>query len=798
MSRPQTSRAIRRLRPLALAVPLALAALTGQAPAQAQSQGSARVLPISIAAQPLAQALNELARQAGLDLIVQPALVAGRSAPEVSGQLSAQQALQRLLAGSGLQAVVDGNAVVIKPVPLPPPPPDSNSAPVQLPGLQVKASVEREDAHGRVNGYAARLSATATKTDTPIIETPQTISVVSAEQVLMQGSQTVSEALRYNAGITYSFDTTQDEITMRGFSLTGGGGSVYRDGSKLPLGGFNGKLEPYGLERLEVLKGASSVLYGFVQPGGLVNLVTKRPTADMAQELNLSYGSHSRQQVSADIGGAFGADSPWSWRLTGLLRRSDTFQDYVPDDRLYIAPALKWQPSAATSLTLLAHYQSDKSVAFNQLPISGLLTTNPNGPLPRSRYTGEPGDYYKPTMFSVGTLFEHAFSENLKLRNSLRYYRAHFDMHDSHGGGGGDYADDGLFRNLERQFYVRKDDSRVASADTSLEYKLDTGRVQHDLLVGLDYARQEFIGDRARYALDSLDAYNPSYGAKPGAFDNGQSWRDRSPMAGLYVQDQAKFDKRWVLVLGGRHDWWRYDSTDYSEPQKNKAFTGRAGLVYLADNGLAPFVSFSQSFEPNSERDRLGRRYVPTTGAQYELGLRYQPAGGDFMLSAAAYQLTQNDVLTPDPVNPDYSVQTGAIRSRGVEVEARGRLTAGLSVVASYAYTDARVTRSNVPEEIGNRQPQTPYNQGALWFDYRFGAFGLPGLTLGLGARTVGSTTVTPGFTIFDAALAYEQGAWRYALNINNLGDKAYADPCSFNCSWGRPREANGTVSYRW
>ena len=786
---------------LALAVALACAAV----PVQAQSPAE-QPLQLSIAAKPLGQALGDWALQTRMQLIVQPELVAGKTAPALSGLFTPRQALERLLAGSGLRATQEGAAVVIRPLP-------TATGTSALPAVTVLGSAERESASGPFRGYAATRSASGTKTDTPLIETPQSITVVGAEEIETLKSQSLQDALGYVAGVSRfeGVSRVQDTLYLRGFQAQAGTGSIYRDGSKYTVNAFNGKQELYGLERIEVLKGAASVLYGAAGPGGVINMVSKLPTTAPLRELNLEFGSFGRKQVSGDFGGALDQDGDWSYRFTFLQRDSDTFVDHVADDRSFIAPALKWQPNAATSLTLLADYQKDRTNYVYGLPAQGTILPNRYGQIPRNRFTGEPGySKFDVERYSVGYLFEHAFNDQLKLRNSLRYFHASSDFPQVWVSG---LAADGRSA-AYRGGTLRWERSSSLVSDTSLQYQVDHGQVRHTVLVGLDYARPKNQSERYDRTAGGLDYYQPVYGGALGAPVPYLGWSYNGDMRqlGLYAQDQMKIADRWVVLLGGRYDATRYNENSFFtgettiDNEKSRAFTGRAGLVYLADNGWAPFLSYSESFEPTDGRDRNGQRFDPTTGKQYEAGVRYQPRGADMLVTAAVYQLTRQNVLVADPANPDFSAQIGAVRSRGFEFEARTRIGRHANLVAAYAYTDARTTQASPlqPAQVGQRAAGTPFNQLSLWGDSSLAAFGLPALRVGAGVRYVGETKPTsgsysvPSFTLFDAMVSYSTGPWRLALNLTNLADKTYVGSCTSACFYGEPRKAIATASYRW
>jgi iron complex outermembrane receptor protein len=795
--------------PLTLAVALACAALGAPAvhaqPAAAAPSAPGATFAIALPAQPLGAALNELARQARLQLMVHPDLVAGKSAPAVAGQLTVRQALDRLLAGSGLVAAVDGSAVIVKAAPA--------AAAVALPVMTVTAQPEPDTAAGPFPGYAARRSASGTKTDTPIIETPQSISVVGAQEIETLKSQSIQDALGYVAGVSRfeGLSRVQDTIYLRGFQAQAGTGSVYRDGSKYTVNAFNGKQEIYGLERIEVLKGAASVLYGSAGPGGIINMVSKRPTATPLREVNAELGSFNRKQLSADFGGPLTADGDWSYRLSMLQRDSDTFVDHVADDRRFVAPALKWQPSAATSLTLLADYQKDYTNYVYWLPAQGTIFPTALGTIPRNRFTGEPGySRFDMERYSVGYLFEHAFNSQLTLRNSLRYFHANSDFPQVWVSGLAADQRSSAFRGGT----LRWERSSSLVADTSLQYQATVGGVQHTALVGFDYTRPKNQSERYDRTAGNIDYYTPVYGTPLGAptRDDWWSYNADTRQLGIYAQDQMKIADRWVVLLGGRYDHARDSQSNLFtgeksvDNEKNTAFTGRAGLVYLADNGLAPFLSFSQSFEPTADRDRLGARFDPSRGTQYEAGLRYQPQGSETLLSAAIYQLTRKNVSVTDPVDPTFSAQIGEVRSRGLELEARTRIGRNAQWIAAYAYTDARTTQASPlqPSQVGMRSPGIPFHQFSVWGDYDFGRFGMPALKVGAGMRYQSDTRPNTGnfdvppFTLFDAMVSYTTGPWRLALNVTNLFDKTYVGSCTTGCFYGEPRKAIATASYRW
>lgn len=788
----------------AAAVARALLAGTAAVPALVPMQVQAQAATYSVAPQSLQGGLLDLSRQSGLRLVAPAQVLAGKRTAGVSGSPSATAALQALLAGSGLRGSISNGTIVIAA-------PASTAAVVAPEGGvlldEVVLSGQGETAYGAVDGIAAEASATATKTDTPIIETPQTVNVVPAAQVTETGAVSVPEALAYTPGVSQTYGYTQrtgDQVQMRGFDVY----TTLRDGMSYQINTYDGQQEPYGLERIEVLKGASSVLYGNLRPGGVINTVSKLPPDEPLREVKLETGSHDRRQVAADVGGPLDKDGVWSFRLTGLYRDSNTFIDYLPDDRRYLGAALRWQPDDRTSLTLLGEYQKDHTMSFSAaVPAQGVVLPNVHGKIPRSRMLGEPGyDHYRLSRGSVGYLLEHEFSDALSFRQSLRYFAADQDN-------SAIYFDSLLDdqRTVARSGQDRDEHTWGVTMDNSLQWNLQQGDVSHTVLAGVDVLRQRLTSRRYSRTAGNIDIFNPVYGGPVGPRVPAYAWGSTLMQTGIYAQDQMKFGDRWVLVVGGRKDWVSQSETDpftgavTIDHQKSNAFSGRAGLVYLAPNGLAPYLSFSQSFEPLTGFDRMRNRFKPMRGEQYELGLRYQPPGQDMLISAAVYQLTMTNDTTTDPVDDNFNVQMGKTRARGFELEARATLGDATSVIAAYSYTDAYTLDGGplAPELKGKPNPGIPRNLASLWVDHEFDAQGLPGLKIGGGIRYVGPTPArwaafeVPGYSVVDAMASYEFTDWTLMLNVNNLLDKSYAT-CTGECFWGEPRRVALTATRRW
>lgn len=771
-----------------------------------------------IPAGPLEAALNRLGREAGILLSFPTALTDGLQSKGLRGSYTVQEALPLLLQGTGLAVVAQANGGYSL-VKLPDPSAAATTPAAQkealLPVVKVNASTITETATGPLTGYVARRSAAGTKTDTPIIETPQSISVVGSQQMQHQKAQTLQDALGYSAGVMTGIvginPLIADTLALRGFSADPQFGNFYRDGMRYMVNIYNGKQEPYGLERVEVLKGPASVLYGAAAPGGVVNTVTKRPTLEPLREINAEYGSHDRKQLSADFGGPLDTEDVWSYRLTALARDSGTFVDYGRDDRTYIAPALMWRPSAATSLTFLGSYQHSDASYPALLPATGTLLPNPNGRIERNPFLGEPSlNAFDNSTTTLGYFLEHRFSDALKIRHSLRRFQS--DLMSRYVLVTSD-VDRATQRTVARSARGFDDDTSILTSDTSLETSFPTGPLNHTVLTGIDYTRSKKASDRVRGNLGRIDVYAPVYTTTSIQTSPWRQFRDNERRLGLYLQDQVKIGDKWVFLAGGRHDRIEVESLSLHAPADNtdesdSAFTGRAGIVYLADNGLAPYASFSQSFEPTSGRDRFNQRFKPSKGEQFELGVRFQPKGSNTMLSASLFQLTRQNVLTPDAADTDFSVQTGEVRSRGLELEAKTTLGRGLDLIAAYTYTDARTTASTIPAAVDEKFNGTPSHLLSLWADANLAHAGLPGWRAGVGVRYVSArpdqpssdSLGGPAYTLVDARLGYEDGPWSYTVNATNLTDKIYVPALcvSGRCDYGAPRSVVATVSYRW
>ncbi len=681
---------------------------------------------------------------------------------------------------------------------------------VQLEGIVVEGQAAAESPTGPVEGLVATRSLTGAKTDTPVVEIPQSVSVVTSGQIQERAAQNVGQALNYSAGVVaepFGSDPRTDVPIIRGFSAAE---SQYLNGLKLIREFGATSIEPYGLERIEVLRGPSSVLYGQGNPGGMVNLVSKRPVWESFGEVNAEAATFDRYTGSFDLGGPVGQNPQLAYRLTGLVRDGGTQQDHVDDDRYFLAPALTWMPSEDTSLTLLTSFQYDHP--FSPVGLPAQYTLGPDEDLlSRHTYLGEPDfDSSNRTLASIGYEFQHRFNDHWTFRQNGRYLLLDWDYRSLYFSGL-DAADPSL---ASRGSSWNDENLNTFNLDNQVETGFATGPARHTLLMGVD-ARYHDADTLTEFGLaPQVDVFDPKYGAVITKDSLWYTARDDGELTqiGAYAQDQVRWEQ-WLLTLGLRYDWAKTNSTttsnfgNTSQDQTDHAWTGRAGLTYLFDNGLAPYVSYATSFEPvigNMPAALGGGAFEPSEGKQWEAGLKYQPVGWNGFFTAAVYDLRQTNATSTELVNGvNEMVQTGETEVQGVELSGLASLAEGLDLILNYTYTDAEITAG---DNSGNRPANVPEHAANAWLDYTFQAGMLQGFGIGGGVRYVGSrydlnsnANKIDGNTLLDAAVHYQLGNYRASVNVNNLTDEKYVASCgNFGCYYGDGLTVTGRLSYAW
>lgn len=686
------------------------------------------------------------------------------------------------------------------------------------------APAAQESAWGPSPTIAAKRTATATKTDTPIEKTPQSVSVVTREEMDMKQPTTVKEAIAYTPGVfsTRGSSTTYDVVTIRGFTTSSTvNTNQYLDGMKLQGNNYSEvSMDPYFLERVEVMRGPVSVLYGNSNPGGIVSMVSKRPTTEPLKEVQFKMGTNNLWQTGFDFSDAIDDAGVWSYRLTGLGSSQDAQQQMAKSTRYAIAPSFSWRPDDKTDFTFLSNFQSDPDAGYyGWLPREGTVMpyTDANGnqhKLPTDFNEGDPDNKMSRRQQMVGYSFAHQFDDTFTVRQNLRYAQVHTLYRSVYGYG---YQAPGM---INRQ-YVRSDENlNTFTVDTQLQSRFATGPVDHTLLTGVDYSRMRNDINAEYGSADPISMQNPQYNNPNINVTFPYAVLNRMEQTGLYAQDQAEWDK-WVLTLGGRYDYATTStltrSSNSMAENHDQQFTWRGGLNYVFDNGVSPYFSYSQSFEPVSGSSAGGKPFDPSHGEQYETGVKYVPKDMPVVVTAAVYQLTKDKNLTADPNNPGFSIQTGEIRSRGFELEAKAAVNANINLTAAYTFTDAKYTNDTVFE--GKRPAEVPRNMASLWADYTFHETALSGLTLGAGARYIGSTVSyyqndpvkknqsfnVASYAVVDATVKYDLARFglpgsSVGVNVNNLFNREYVSSCysEYACYWGAERQVVATATFRF
>lgn len=679
--------------------------------------------------------------------------------------------------------------------------------------------VQTEAERGSSGTIVAKRDSASTKTDTPILQTPQSVDVITRKQLDDQNPQTVGNAMQYTAGVFMPDANTRfDSLFIRGFGGFGTSSTFvgFLDGLRLPRGQAFGQfqVDPFLLDRVDVLKGPSAVLYGQVSPGGLVNMVSRDPSATPYNEMRFEVGSYGRMQAGLTTQGAFDQKGVWQYSLSAIGRVSGTAYDDVNEGRVGVAPAITWQPDADTRLTIRGFYENDPEGGyFNSIYPTFLAAPQYRSFLNRSFNVGDPNfDNYKREQGGVGYSFEHRFNDWLQIRSNTRYSDVSSELRGIQMSGA--MSTDGI---LPRQALISTEQAGGISTDNSAVFTFNTGPLSHKVIAGIDY--QWFSSDWTyQYAVaPSLNVVLPVYGVSVGPFatliDNTQDLQQ----TGAYLQDQLALGN-WRAVLGVRQDWTTQSTVNHlannsTSDQSASAATYRAALLYLFENGLAPYASYSTSFEPVVGVDASGQAFVPTEAQQVEVGLKYQPTFMNALFTVAGFDIHQQNVLTPGPV-VGFNVQTGEIRSRGLEFEARGNITDNLELIGALTLLDTEVTKSNVASYVGKHPQAVPNYFGSFWMNYKFTEGALSGLSTGAGVRVIGPSYAddandikVDGFALVDMSLRYDlarlspqmKGATA-TLDIRNLFDTVYYTSCTYDiyCQYGTGRTFLAGLRKTW
>ena len=660
----------------------------------------------------------------------------------------------------------------------------------------------------------SQMQSGATKIATPDIETPQSVSIITREQFEEQGAISVRQAVSYTPGV-YSnqigASNRFDYIVLRGFS-DGSLDNVYLDGLKM-MGDTNSHsslvVDPWFLENIEVVRGPASVLYGRSSPGGIVALTSRKPSFDPGGEIKLFAGNNNQRGAAFDVTGALDDNDRVAARLSGMTRYADSQFDTLKEQRYAIMPSLTWRITDQTRLDLMAYLHRDpEGGSHSGLPYEGTVVPHYGKKIANTFFEGEDDyDKYDRRENMVGYNFEHLFDNGWSVRQKLRYLHTKVELSQVYAAGWLNESE------LNRGYSGSDEKMNAITLDNQLDGSVDTWAVNHRLLMGIDY--QDRSNDTTGYygAFPAIDAFNPVYGAKPDYITMYSREKHKLRQTGYYLQDQMSWE-RWRFTLGGRYDQVSVSNIDKlnqtrSDLDKNN-FSTRAALLYLFDNGFAPYISYSTAFTPTSFADENGNVLDPMKGKQWEAGLKYEPEGMNSQFSASVFRINQTNIATKEePTDPYRSI--GEIESKGVELEAISQLTDSFRLQAAYTYTDIRYKKSS-PEEQGKRAVYAPRNQASAWLSYDVKSGPLDGLTLGSGVRYVNGITsdrlnthTLPSYTLVDMAIGYDLSkvgikGLSAQLNVNNLTDKSYVAACNSlsYCYFGAERSIVGSVSWKF
>lgn len=665
-----------------------------------------------------------------------------------------------------------------------------------LPEVLVTSRAEPESAVAVTN------TGVVLKLDIPLLETPQAVSIVPRTLLDDQGARKLEDALRNVAGVSVGgYYSDWDYYRIRGFDAAF---STYLDGLR---GDYGTYAETYGLERVEVIKGPASALYGQGPLGGMVNLVSKRPRPENFADVQFTVGSFNFYEPAADLGLVLNEERTVYARLTALYRDQDSFVDFANKQRVFAAPALTWEVGQQTTITFLSHYSYDWMLMAMPLPAQGTVLPNSNGEIPIERFVGDPdADSSELWRAKIGYEFKHQFNETFALRQNLSLNRMSQHWPDLLYPSSLD-ADE---RTLYRYPYDYREILDRIAVDTALEAKFETGVLDHHWVGGVDYyaSRSDSESRQIDYAdfpgsYPALDLFNPVYDLTLPPYATVTKSIADAGMVGLYLQDHVKMFERVTVTLGGRYDW------SSSEGDDVEGFSPRAGITVALTPQVAAYGNYSRSFEPQwFSRDAAGRVVDPETGENFEVGFKTSLGEGRVHALVALYHLTRQDVATANPATPDPfdAIAAGEQRSRGVEIEGGVQLIRGLDLTAAYTFADAEVTKDeSLP--VGARLPGVPEHAFSAWIKYTVQDGPLKGLGAGLGGRyfteqegdvTFAEPFDLPAYGVMDAAVFYRRGRFKAQVNLNNILDERYFAGAYNNLYVmpGEPLNVRGTVGW--
>jgi iron complex outermembrane recepter protein len=669
---------------------------------------------------------------------------------------------------------------------------------------------------GATAGYTVPSATVGTKTDIPLRDVPQSIQVVPQQVLKDQGVIELADALRNVSGVIGSGNSIGGDDSfyiIRGFE----------DFDSILQNGFGSKSVAFlggnttNVEQVEVLKGPASVLYGQGEVGGIINLVPKKPLSKPYYNIEAVIGNFAFYRPSIDLSGPLNTDKTILYRLNASYESAGSFVDFINSQDLAIFPVVSFRLSEATTIKINGSYQKSAIDSYPGLPAVGTVLPNRNGNIPLSSYLSFPElESEERTGFGIGYELKHNFSRNWSIRNTFQAEFVDNPGTSKPSGTGLTLREDD--RTADVSFFGGSGARQSYQLQTEFIGKIQTGSIKHDLLLGLDLRRvtgtntNGFFETRDGSEL-TLDVFNPQQAGELPELDYVKDFDAsiQDDFVGIYAQNLISFGEKLKILLGGRLDWVKQKYDDnlndaFDVISRDSAFSPRVGIVYQPIKPISLYAAYNRSFKAEGGFGNVNadnKPFEPTTGEQFEVGVKAELLDGKLAATLAAYQITKRNVIVDDPERPDFSIQIGAQRSRGFEFDLSGEPIPGLRLIATYAYTDAKVTEDTTTLR-GNQVSNVPQHSGSLWAVYEIQKGNLKGFGIGAGVFVLGdrpgdleNSFNLPSYGRTDALLYYRQNRWRAQLNFQNIFNVNY-----FESSFGRdnvypgaPFTVRGTIS---
>jgi len=754
----------------------------------------------------LSHALSQFAGNAGIMLSADARLTDGKTSQGLEGEFTVERGLQKLLVGTGLTyTFTAGDAVAIKVA-------ESSADVSTLPAVRVEGKAVYNEADPYNQSYNRTSASAATKTDTPLMQTPMSVQVVPKALMNDQQDIRIEDALTKNvSGVQRTINDSDlyENFAIRGFTTES---NIYRNGLRRALS-FT---DPANIEQLEVLKGPSAVLYGRIEPGGMVNYVTKKPLATPYYSLSQQFGSYDQYRTVVDATGPIDQKGTLGYRFNAAYQEMGSFRDFIQNDRVFIAPTLSWKPNDRFEANLDLEYRHENRVNNYGIPIIGGKPAD----IPLSRYLGDASK--GPEMDSTLVAYDWTFSFNDDWKIKNRFLWENFDnnLYDTPPSGLDTNTGD-----LSRFLITGNANQETYATNLDLLGKFQLLGTKHDVLIGTDFNHTSFEELNGRFTfgvLPSINIYKPQYGQIDQNMINNLPFDDnfirKESWYGIYFQDQITLWDKLHIMGGGRYDWAQRGSGGGGTPEKarehyndleNQKFSPRVGILYQAFDWLSVYGNYTESLgTQNGGRSRSGQQFDAQSGEQFEAGFKTELFDKRLSSTIAYYHLTKNNLLTSDPTDPSniYQIAVGEARSQGIEVDIKGQITEQLNMVATYAYTDNKITKDN-SGFVNNRLVNIPEHQASLWGTYQLTPhfkFGMGGIAVGSREGDFANTFQLPGYVRMDAMAAYSMPVGKTRLtaqiNIHNLLDKEYFAGSSNSLSVipGEPLSAMGLLKLEY